>query len=190
VIATELRIRVAAYVIRSTPRPELLIFEHAGVPEAGQQVPAGGVNSNENLAQAVLREVNEETGLADVTIVRVLTTEDKPHPETGQPRRTTYFHLGAPANAPNDWTHHVMGTGSDAGMVFTCCFHPLPLHHPLADDQDAWLGLIDPALATPFRAPMRGLGRGSKDVQRSLKMRSPRGWPPKGRGHEGTGLGR
>ncbi|HEY0695891.1 MAG TPA: NUDIX domain-containing protein, partial [Kribbella sp.] len=49
------------------------------VPEAGQQVPAGGVNTNEDLPTAVLREVTEETGLAGLTIVRALTTEDKPH---------------------------------------------------------------------------------------------------------------
>jgi hypothetical protein len=35
-----------------------------------------------------------------------------------------------------------------AGACTACHFHPLPLPHPLADEQDAWLGLIDPALAT------------------------------------------
>ncbi|WP_410659228.1 NUDIX hydrolase [Amycolatopsis sp. lyj-112] len=142
------RIRVAAYVIRPRPRPELLIFEHIDVPEAGRQVPAGGVNAHEGLPKAVLREVTEETGLTGVTIVRALTTEDKPHPETGQPHRTTYFHLSAPTDTADDWLHRVEGAGSDTGMTFACHFHPLPLRHPLADDQDAWLGLIDPALAT------------------------------------------
>ena len=59
------RIRVAAYVIRPRPQPELLIFEHLGVPEAGQQVPAGRVQSGEDPTQAVLREVIEETGLKE-----------------------------------------------------------------------------------------------------------------------------
>ncbi|RSM72909.1 DNA mismatch repair protein MutT [Amycolatopsis sp. WAC 01375] len=147
-IAAPPRIRVAAYVIRPRPQPELLIFEHIDLPEAGQQVPAGGVNANEDLPTAVLREVTEETGVTGVTIVRALTTEDKPHPETGQPRRTTYFHLLAPTDTADDWIHRVEGIGSDTGMTFACHFHPLPLQHPLADDQDAWLGLIDPGLAT------------------------------------------
>jgi ADP-ribose pyrophosphatase YjhB (NUDIX family) len=154
VITVPPRIRVAAYVIRPRPQPELLIFEHIDVPEAGRQVPAGGVNSNEDLPRAVLREVIEETGLAGVTIVRALTTEDKPHPETGQPRRTTYFHLLAPTDTADHWIHRVEGTGSDIGMMFACHFHPLPLSHPLTDDQDAWLKLIDPALAT--RPPQSG----------------------------------
>jgi ADP-ribose pyrophosphatase YjhB (NUDIX family) len=146
-------LRVAAYVIRPRPQPELLVFEHTDVPEAGTQVPAGGVNSGEDLAQAVLREVSEETGLTGIVIVRALTTEDKPHPETGQPRRTTYFHMQAPIDAPDAWAHHVLGTGSDAGMAFACSFQPLPLRRPLADDQDAWLGLIDPAFATRRARP-------------------------------------
>ena len=154
-ITLQPRIRVAAYVIRPRPQPELLVFEHIDVPEAGQQVPAGGVNPNEDLPRAVLREVIEETGLAGVTIVRALTTEDKPHPGTGQPRRTTYFHLLAPTDTADDWIHRVEGTDSDIGMMFACHFHPLPLPHPLADDQDAWLGLIDPALATRPPQPAR-----------------------------------
>jgi ADP-ribose pyrophosphatase YjhB (NUDIX family) len=148
VIAPEPRIRVAAYVIRPRPRPELLVFEHLDAPEAGLQVPAGGVDSLEDLTHAVLREVHEETGLTGVKVLRTLTTEEKPHPETGQPRRTTYFHLQASIDAPDDWIHQVTGAGGDGGMVFACRFLPLPLLHPLADDQDSWLGLINPAMAT------------------------------------------
>ncbi|MEV4319499.1 NUDIX domain-containing protein [Actinocrispum sp. NPDC049592] len=139
---------MAAYVIRPRPRPELLIFEHVGIRQAGWQVPAGGVHTGEDLPAAVLREALEETGLSGLTIVRPLTTEDKPHPDTGQPRRTTFFHVLAPIEAAGRWVHRVAGTGGDAGLMFACHFEPLPLRHPLADDQDAWLGLIDPALAT------------------------------------------
>ncbi len=154
------RLRVAAYVIRPRPRPELLIFEHVGIPQAGWQVPAGGVHANEDLPAAVLREVLEETGLTGLTLVRALTTEDKPHPDTGQPRRTTYFHLLASVRIADHWIHRVAGTGGDAGLAFACRFHPLPLPFPLADGQDAWLGLIDPALAARStnvrRTPCRG----------------------------------
>lgn len=135
------RIRVAAYVVRQGPA--LLVFEHVGAPAAGWQVPAGGVRAGEDLASAVLREVHEETGLTRVTIVRELATDDRPHPETGQPRRTTYFHLAAPSNTPDEWVHRVAGTGEDAGMEFACRFWPLPLPKPLADSQDAWLFLVD-----------------------------------------------
>lgn len=148
-----LRIRVAAYVIRHQAGPQLLVFEHQGIPEAGTQIPAGGVKPGESLSDAVQREVLEETGLAGTAIVKSLTTEDKPDPSTGRPRRTTYFHLRAPTTAPDAWTHHVGGDGYDAGMTFVCRFQPLPLDSPLADQQDTWLRMISPRLATCAEMP-------------------------------------
>ncbi|MEV8352399.1 NUDIX domain-containing protein [Streptomyces niveus] len=141
-------IRVAAYVIRHRAVPELLVFDHVGMPKAGAQVPAGGVESGEGLEEAVLREVAEETGLRAVTVLRQIAVEDKPHPDTGQPRRTSFFHLQAPAETPDAWEHRVHGDGADAGLTFACRFHPLPLKRPLADDQDTWLGRIDPSWIT------------------------------------------
>ncbi|MEW2071159.1 NUDIX domain-containing protein [Streptomyces sp. NPDC007346] len=141
------RIRVAAYVIRRHPSPALLVFDHVDAPEAGTQVPAGGVGPGEERARAVLREVAEETGLTGSTVVRQLAVEDRPHPVTGQPRRTTFFLLDAPPDAPEAWEHRVHGDGVDAGMRFACRFAPLPLAQPLADGQDAWLGHVDPRWA-------------------------------------------
>ncbi|GAA1687052.1 NUDIX hydrolase [Streptomyces yatensis] len=145
---TRPRIRVAAYVIRHRAVPELLVFDHIGMPEAGTQVPAGGVKSGEGLEEAVLREVAEETGLLTATVVRQIAVEDKPHPDTGQPRRTGFLHLQAPADTANEWEHHVHDDGDDAGLTFACRFLSLPLKQPLADDQDAWLGRIDPRWTT------------------------------------------
>lgn len=146
---TRPRIRVAAYVIRNLAVPELLVFDHVGMPEAGTQIPAGGVHPDEELEQAVLREVAEETGLLTAAVVRRLIVENKPHPHTRQPRRTTYFHLQAPATTPTTWNHTVHGDGADKGLTFTCRFTPLPLKHPLADNQDAWLTHINPPWPPP-----------------------------------------
>ncbi|MGW8847769.1 NUDIX hydrolase [Streptomyces xiamenensis] len=131
---TRPRIRVAAYVIRHRAVPELLVFDHIGMPEAGTQVPAGGVRSGEGLEEAVLRDVAEETGLLTAAVVRQIAVEDKPRPDTGQPRRTGFFHLQAPAGTANEWEHHVHGDGDDAGLMFACRFLSLPLKQPLADD--------------------------------------------------------
>jgi hypothetical protein len=40
---------------------------------------------------------------------------------------------------------------ADAGMSFNCRFVTLPLRQPLADDQDARLGLIDVGFTTVAR---------------------------------------
>lgn len=141
-------VRAAAYVIRHRAVPELLVFDHVGMPEAGTQVPAGGVEPGEEPERAVLREVTEETGLPAPTVTGRVAVEDKPHPCTRQARRTTFFLLQAPADVPDAWHHHVHGDGHDAGLTFACRFLPLPLRRPLADGQDAWLGRVDPLWAT------------------------------------------
>lgn len=116
------------------------MFDHIGMPEAGTQVPAGGAKSGERLEEAVLREVAEETGLLTATVVRQIAVEDKPHPDTGQPRRTSFFFLQAPADTYDAWDHQVNSDGDDSKPHLACQFLPLPLEQPLADDQDAWLG--------------------------------------------------
>ncbi|MQY14411.1 hypothetical protein SRB5_45780 [Streptomyces sp. RB5] len=136
---TSPRIRVAAYVIRAGR--ELLVFDHVGMPEAGTQIPAGGVEEGEGLREAVLREVAEETGLRTAVVVRELATEDKPHPTTGEPRRTVFFRLEVPGDTPDAWVHEVSGDGGDAGLLFACRFLRLPLEEPLVDDQHVWLDL-------------------------------------------------
>lgn len=142
------RIRVAAYVLRERKSWELLVFEHVGIPEAGLQIPAGGVRPDEPVEMAVVREVFEETGLRRLTIRSQLHTEHKPHPTTGIPRTTTFFAVDASDQTSDRWKHLVEGDGADAGMTFHCRFVQLPLSRPLADDQDAGLGLIDPDFTT------------------------------------------
>lgn len=66
--------KVTAFVIRDTPAaPELLILEH---PFAGLQLPAGTWEPGETPAEAALREAQEETGLAQLEIVRELAVVD------------------------------------------------------------------------------------------------------------------
>ncbi|MFE3194133.1 NUDIX domain-containing protein [Nocardia sp. NPDC059240] len=134
------RVRVAAYVIRDCNGPQLLVFDHVGMPEAGTQIPAGGVATDESLEQAVLREIAEETGLTDLEVLGPIAVDERPYPHTGAPRRTTYFRVRPRSSVADSWTHRVMGDGEDNGLLFACRFEPLPLTEPLADHQDAWLG--------------------------------------------------
>lgn len=62
--------KVTAYVTRGAGNDrELLVFQH---PTAGVQVPAGTVERGEAFDDAALREACEETGIARLTIVRML----------------------------------------------------------------------------------------------------------------------
>lgn len=65
--------KVTAFVTRETNHGlELLLFKH---PYAGIQIPAGTVEKDETPEKAVIREVQEETGLTEVEILSLLGSE-------------------------------------------------------------------------------------------------------------------
>lgn len=137
------RPRVAAYVVRPVgDGMELLVFDHEGRPEAGTQVPAGGIRPTESRKEAVLREVKEETGLENVRVVTEVGIIESPHPESGQPRRTSYWVLEGAEQLPSRWRHVVASDGEDDGMVFLCRWALLPLEVALVDEQGSLLAQL------------------------------------------------
>ncbi|MGA7937183.1 MAG: NUDIX domain-containing protein [Kovacikia sp.] len=68
------RIAVGAYIIRQSEPGfyQLLLFKHPDCAEAPLQIPGGGVEPGESMEQALHREIFEETGLSNLTIVRPL----------------------------------------------------------------------------------------------------------------------
>ncbi len=138
-----MRPRVAAYVIRRLgDGVELLVFDHEGIPEAGTQVPAGGIRPTESRKEAVLREVKEETGLVAVRVVTELGIIESPHPASGQSRQTSYWVLEAAEELPSEWRHVVASDDEDGGMVFLCRWESLPLEVALVDEQGSLLSQI------------------------------------------------
>lgn len=72
-MAAAVKRKVLAYLLRQQgDRTELLVFDHVDAPEAGTQVPAGTAEAEEPLAEAVLREAREESGLTDLRVGRRL----------------------------------------------------------------------------------------------------------------------
>ena len=117
-----MRERVVVYVEREDG---LLVFDHRDDSEAGTQVPAGGVEAGEDLADAVRREVLEETGVrieAEPTPLGVHEHLDG----LGQPTRSHFFRVDAPEGLPRSWEQVVGGEGIDAGMTFSCRFESTP----------------------------------------------------------------
>jgi 8-oxo-dGTP pyrophosphatase MutT (NUDIX family) len=117
-----LRKRVVVYVEREGA---LLVFDHRDHPEAGTQVPAGGVDPGERLEDAVLREVREETGVSLDGELTLLGTHE--HLDgLGRPAVSHFFRADAPGGSPDAWEHTVSGEGDDATLVFLCRFDPAP----------------------------------------------------------------
>lgn len=97
--------KVVAYV---TWGGRVLVFRHVDVPQAKVQVPAGTVEAGEDLWEAVVREAEEETGLAGLEVVSYLGRRDYTfrNEEGAQPtRRRHFFHLRFEGEAPERWRH-------------------------------------------------------------------------------------
>jgi ADP-ribose pyrophosphatase YjhB (NUDIX family) len=123
------RKRVVVYVERGE---ELLVFDHRDHPDAGTQVPAGGVHEGEALVDAVRREVREETGVELDCEPLLLGTHE--HVDgLGQPALSSFFRVSAPDGLPDTWEHVVSGDGPDVGLVFLCRFDSRPALWPVQE---------------------------------------------------------
>jgi 8-oxo-dGTP pyrophosphatase MutT (NUDIX family) len=117
-----LKKRVVVYVEREDG---LLVFDHRDDPDAGTQVPAGGVHRDEGLIEAAIREVREETGVRLDTELTLLGTHE--HLDgLGQSALSHFFRADAPEGLPRLWQHIVSAVGADAALVFDCRFDPAP----------------------------------------------------------------
>jgi ADP-ribose pyrophosphatase YjhB (NUDIX family) len=109
--------KALAYIIR--PRlgqpHQLLVFAHLHQPEVPLQVPAGTVAANETPEAAAWREVEEESGLTNLRLIRKLGVH---HLQQANPVEQHYYLLKVKADLPDRWMHEVQGEGLDAGLVF------------------------------------------------------------------------
>ena len=90
---------------------ELLVFEHAGMPEAGLQVPGGTIERSETPIEAVAREVLEESGLPLDGWQAVVTFE------TGG-RRWRCFATAPAEPLPDTWSREPTGPEAAEGLRF------------------------------------------------------------------------
>lgn len=116
------REKVLVYVTRGE---DLLVLEHtADFPDAGSQVPAGGVDPGESPEAATTRELFEETGLTAQLPPVYLQSCWWPHSDAPS-RIRHYYWVEAPAETPTAWTHVVSAGEDDEGMSFLLSFRPL-----------------------------------------------------------------
>ncbi len=120
--------KVVAYLTRNRRDDhELLTFRHAGQPDAGIQVPGGGVYDGESIFDALTREVEEESGLQSTDVTDTYQIADYTIFKTfnRQYQRRHVFWLRASRRLPDRWDHTVTGLGEDAGLVFQFEWIPL-----------------------------------------------------------------
>jgi 8-oxo-dGTP pyrophosphatase MutT (NUDIX family) len=113
------RDKVVAYVLRfDGDGMRLAVFDHVGIPEAGTQVPSGGIEPGESPEAACLREVAEESGLTGARILRRVGAFEFLDTSRGERQIRYVFVLAAPQGVAETWDHAVTGEGADRGMMF------------------------------------------------------------------------
>lgn len=111
--------KVLAYITRRGPNgTELLVFEHVGMPEAGTQVPAGTVEVGETPLEAVVREVEEETGLSLKIQGRHIGRFEWYRADRDELHYRNVFHFEITEPIADEWQHSVSGSGEDHQLSF------------------------------------------------------------------------
>jgi 8-oxo-dGTP pyrophosphatase MutT (NUDIX family) len=96
--------KVSALITRGH---HLLVFRKPHHPGTGTQVPAGTVEHDESPEHAVIREAQEETGLTGLRLCGLLDhrmIDMRPY-GCDELHDRWFFHLLAPAVAPQTWRH-------------------------------------------------------------------------------------
>jgi 8-oxo-dGTP pyrophosphatase MutT (NUDIX family) len=96
-------------LIYATSRDRLLVFDEPDFPDVLWQVPGGTVEAGEDVAEAALREFQEETGLAPSAPLTPLAIHDYRFPlKIGGIawHRRHYFRIELDGLHPETWLHH------------------------------------------------------------------------------------
>lgn len=116
---------------------ELLVFEQS-TPGTGVQIPKGTVDRGEDPAEAVVRELAEESGVESVLAVDHLATDRWVHERRAEVYRRHFFHVSVDEER-DEWAHVVTGDGVDDGMTFSCywtCPRSVSLSRDMGDHLD------------------------------------------------------
>jgi 8-oxo-dGTP pyrophosphatase MutT (NUDIX family) len=109
-----LRKRVVGYVTRGR---ELLVFDHEGKTH----LPAGRIDAHESLVEGLAREVEEETGVTGIRVIRELAGPEEVARLHGTGGNESHaFHAVTDAATPAEWDHEVTGSGMDSQFIFRC----------------------------------------------------------------------
>ena len=111
--------KVISYIVRTHRNlKEILVFDHAGIPEAGVQVIGGTVETGEDLKLALKREIKEESGLNfEIEEMMYLGETFYERKDRDELNHRTYFLING-ENLENTFSHIVQSDGEDNGLEF------------------------------------------------------------------------
>ncbi|MED2980566.1 NUDIX domain-containing protein [Bacillus thuringiensis] len=136
--------KVHAYITREKEGVmQLLVFKHRDIHEAGIQVPGGTVDEGETLEAAILREVQEESGLRHLCIERFLADYIIHVKEKQGYEKRHFFHVTLLTDVKDTWEHIVSAGEKDQGLAFSYEWVNIAKCPELAGKQGEFLHLLD-----------------------------------------------
>jgi len=120
------KIKVLVYIFRNKDQgPELLVFDHRDFPQAGTQIIGGTVDPGEELIEALLREIFEESGLVfgPSDIERKLGETSYRRKDLPEINHRHYYAINS-IDLPDSWAHTVHSNGADNGLIFDFFWMP------------------------------------------------------------------
>lgn len=136
--------KVHAYITREKEGVmQLLVFKHRDIHEAGIQVPGGTVDEGETLEAAILREVQEESGLRHLCIERFLADYIIHVKEKQEYEKRHFFHVTLLTDVKDTWEHIVSAGEKDQGLAFSYEWVNIAKYPELAGKQGEFLHLLD-----------------------------------------------
>jgi 8-oxo-dGTP pyrophosphatase MutT (NUDIX family) len=136
--------KVLAYITRENRGGhQLLVFRHPSSTDAPIQIPQGTVEEGESSLSALWREVEEETGLTNLALVKQIAKAAYFCPWQQGWQERNVFQLKTLSALPDIWEHIVTNGIEDKGMLFEFFWLPLTeAEQTLQDSQSQWLHLI------------------------------------------------
>lgn len=122
--------KIQAFVCRNREtKPEILIFEH-DITKIHQLI-RGTVKDKEDLKHAVLREIKEESGLENVSVIKKLGEKIlniQAGPTRSGPIEQQLHHaflVKTLGSTKNQWTHIAEGSVEESGLKFHFYWAPI-----------------------------------------------------------------
>ena len=106
----------------------LLVFKH---PLSGIQLPKGTIEQGEAPEEAVLRELEEESGITSGIVVSKIKESiyifEGYEVNSGEDQKQIWhlFHIASEYKPPKTWVHKATGSEAEEGLLFSYFWHHL-----------------------------------------------------------------